>query len=513
MLQRTPGERELPFDQHIFISYAVLDDRPIPPSEQGWITRFHGSLEALLSMRLGAKARVWRDQKQLAGDHVLSDEIAMQISRTAILVSIISPRYLKSDWCAREMKEFCRRAGATGGVVFQNRSRVVKVLKTPIATLDVLPEPVRDILGYEFFAYEDDGTPLELDPSYGPEYAQEYHRKVGKLAWELSESINALGEKGRADGPDKATVYLAQTSYDRKKEREIMEGVLRHHGHTVLPDQPLPTSESEYVDRAKEYLAQCDLSIHLIGSSYGLVPDGPSLKSETMLQNEIAAELSKSEGLARIIWLTNETLESANPETPQGEFVAKLNHDREYQMGADMITGDIEALKLCVHGSLQKMLEAVSKDSAKESSSKHEHGKLIYLICIEKDRPATLLLRKYLLQQGYSVEIPAFEGTDAAQIRDTHRQLMSDCDGVLVFYGAGNESWKRTVTNELMKLPGYRETPLLAAYTYLSGPVTTDKEELVLLETPNLINGLEGFSESQLSAFLNEMDAQEKYES
>ena len=48
------------FGKHLFISYAHIDNQPLSPEQQGWITRFHATLEALLSMRMGTKAQIWR---------------------------------------------------------------------------------------------------------------------------------------------------------------------------------------------------------------------------------------------------------------------------------------------------------------------------------------------------------------------------------------------------------------------------------------------------------------------
>ncbi len=53
------------------------------------------------------------------------------------------------------------------------------------------------------------------------------------------------------------------------------------------------------------------------------------------------------------------------------------------------------------------------------------------------------------------VALPAFEG-DATAVREAHQQLMATCDAVMLFYGAGDEAWKRTIDNELKKMPGYR---------------------------------------------------------
>ena len=62
------------FAQNLFISYAHIDDQPLTPGEKGWITRFHASLKAILSMRMGREAKIWRDEK-LQGNDVFSNEI------------------------------------------------------------------------------------------------------------------------------------------------------------------------------------------------------------------------------------------------------------------------------------------------------------------------------------------------------------------------------------------------------------------------------------------------------
>ncbi|HEX3231312.1 MAG TPA: TIR domain-containing protein, partial [Pyrinomonadaceae bacterium] len=278
----------MPFEKDLFISYAHIDNKPLTPEQQGWITRFHASLEALLSMRMGGTARIWRDNK-LQGNDVFSDEIVDQFSHTAVFVSVLTPRYLNSEWCNKEVAEFCKRAEESGGMVVANKARIFKVLKAPVDSQESLPQVVRDVLGYEFFTIED-GAPLELDSAYGEKFAQDYNRKVGKLAWDVSQLLKTM-ETGAANnghgeqGPAKPTVYLAECSYDRKQTREILEGELRRHGYTVLPDHELPREEAEYSAAVEGLLKRCRLSVHLVGETYGGVPDGPSQKSVVVLQN------------------------------------------------------------------------------------------------------------------------------------------------------------------------------------------------------------------------------------
>src|ERR1043165_1869950 len=174
------------FEKDLFISYAHIDNEPLTPEQQGWITRFHASLEALLSMRMGGKARIWRDNK-LQGNDVFSEEIVDQFSQTAVLVSVLTPRYLNSDWCNKEVAEFCKRAEQCGGMVVENKARMFKVLKAPV----------------------------DRDSAYGEKFAQDYNRKLGKLAWDVSQLLKTLNtlETGAAgnghdkQSPAKPTIY------------------------------------------------------------------------------------------------------------------------------------------------------------------------------------------------------------------------------------------------------------------------------------------------------------------
>jgi len=493
------------FAKHLFISYAHIDNQPLTPEQQGWITRFHATLEALLSMRMGRKARIWRDEK-LQGNDIFADEILDQFTQTAVLVSVLTPRYLNSEWCTREVAEFCKSAEQSGGIVVANKARIFKVLKTPVDTQESLPSVMKDILGYEFFTFEGE-TPLELDPAYGEKYAQDYNRKVGKLAWDISQLLKKLETDTGDSGHDeqataKATIYLAECSYDRKQAREILEGELRRHGYTVLPDQQLPQGEEDYVTAVARLLERCRLAIHLVGESYGAVPDGPSQKSVVVLQNELAVQQSKSGALPRVIWLPEGT---HSEQAPHQAFIEALHQDAEAQFGADLITGDLEDLKTSIHTALKK-LEKPELKQPEEQAAAADRAKLIYLICDEKDRKATVPVRKFCRGQGFEVAIPAFEG-DAAAIREAHQQLLTNCDAVILFYGAGDEAWKRTLDNELKKMPGYRGgKPLPASYTYLADPKTADKEDLIEMEEPNLINGLEDFSEAEMAAFAQAMN-------
>ncbi len=161
----------------------------------------------------------------------------------------------------------------------------------------------------------------------------------------------------------RATIYLAECSYDRKEAGEMLEGDLRRHGYTVLPDQQLPRDEADYVAAVERLLARCQLSIHLVGASYGAVPDGPSQKSVVGAAKRARGRSgARARALPRVIWLPRG--HPAPSSAQQQVFIEALHQDAEAQFGADLITGDIEALKNSIHATLKKLEKPEPKQPA-----------------------------------------------------------------------------------------------------------------------------------------------------
>lgn len=494
----------MPFDRHAFISYSHIDNRPLPTEKDGWVTLFHEALQQLLAGRLGGNAEIWRDNK-LRGNDVFADEIVDQFADTAAFISVLTPRYLNSEWCNKEIDRFCDAAERTGGVVLgQNKCRIFKVLKLPVDRDNDLPEVLSQVLGYEFYELDADQTPRELDPAYGDKSKQDFLRKIAKLAWDIKLLLDHLNSEKPAESTQKeashVTVYLAECSRDRRQAREVIEAELKRLGYTVLPDKPLPQDEGEYVAAVERLLSRCHIAIHLVGSSYGAVPDGPSQKSIVILQNELAVKRSQTDALQRVIWLPEGT-HSDHPAA--AAFIDALHHDEKAQFGADLITGDLETLKGVVHAAL-KDIKRNAQAASTEPSAGASGRKRIHVLCDARDRKDTIALLK-LLKESADMTLPIFAG-DAAAVREANQALLTQCDAVILFYGAGDEAWKFHQQNELKRIRALRpERPLPAETIYLASPTTDDKDLLVGLLEPNLVNALNGFPHDEIAGLLKKL--------
>src|SRR5215471_9368369 len=153
----------MPFTDDIFISYAHIDDRPLD-DVKGWVTTLHERLNDRLAMLLGAELKIWWDQREQTNQYLIG-MIGERISNTRLLVSIVTPRYLNSDWCRAEVAEFARRADQTGGIKIGDQPRIFKVVKTPVNAEHDMDE-LRALKTFDFY---------EIDPN---ENVREFRQEI-----------------------------------------------------------------------------------------------------------------------------------------------------------------------------------------------------------------------------------------------------------------------------------------------------------------------------------------------
>ena len=256
----------------IFISYAHMDDQALDEDQKGWITKFHRVLQVKLGQLMGEPAKIWRDEK-LTGNDVYDDKIVNEFKNAKVMISVLSPRYIKSEWCNRELNEFYNAAENEAGVRVGEKSRLIKVVKTPFNQQEAaehLPKIFEAILGFEFFEQDpESGRVVEFDEAFGARAKQNYYSRIYDLASEIAEILKRMdGGATPAQTEPLAktgkTVYLAAVTSDIQTGREKLMRELSDRGHRVLPDRPLPTSGDEFTEAVRDMLGQADYSIHLI---------------------------------------------------------------------------------------------------------------------------------------------------------------------------------------------------------------------------------------------------------
>ena len=133
----------------MFVSYAHIDNTSLEEGQPGWVSDLHRALNVRLAQVVGKEIRIWRDPK-LQRDDVLTDALSDRLARSAIFVAVLSPGYVNSKSCQRELEAFLMAAATSGGVQIGDKSRLFKVLKRPVP-LEQQPRALQTMLGYEFF--------------------------------------------------------------------------------------------------------------------------------------------------------------------------------------------------------------------------------------------------------------------------------------------------------------------------------------------------------------------------
>ena len=454
------------YGNDIFISYAHLDDSPIIEGELGWVSCFHQSLGAFVAQYLGKKPKIWRDLK-LQGNGRFGPEIIDQLKNAALLVSIISPRYLESDWCQQEINAFLEIAKQTQ-VNGSAEKRVFKVVKYPCSSDQSLPTVLNEILGYEFFEIDPmDEEPRDIRPEFGPEFKQKYLQRIAELARQIKKQLASINEdEATMDGEVskcelKSKVYLATTTLDLDDERENIRQELEQLGYSVLPRYPLEYGP-DFCQKVADYLGQCSLSIHLLGRRFGIVPEGEE-QSIVALQRQLALSQTQSDpNFSHLVWMPPD-LQIQEPR--QRQFIQTVLND------ADLIKTNLESLKTII----QEKLSDHQPSSALQQEQTDGLTR-IYFIYDQTDEEDIVSIVDYLFEMGYEVIEPWF-GEDETQVRQEHQESLNLCDAVLLYYGNGDQRWLREQMRYLQKIErsGDRIQSIRAKAILVSDPATPAK--------------------------------------
>ena len=486
-------------EKDIFISYAHLDNAALTEDEKGWVSVFDNALKTRIAQLIGRKADIWRDEK-LHGNDIFGDEIVDQFPKLKVFVSIVSPRYLKSEWCLKELQEFHKAANKTGGVRLGNKSRIFKVVKTPVAR-EEYPAEFSTMLGYEFFHVDETGRFREFVLEKGSPTYQQFIDRFEDVAQDICQLIKRLdalpelpAEKdlGIAGVDKEKTVYLAATTTDLNSARDNIRRDLEMRGYTVLPDQELPI-DMHFRKIVKDYLERSSLAIHLIGDKYGWVPEEEQ-KSVVELQHE----LSRAVSLQRLIWIPS--FEMSTEDQRQQHVLTELKDHTVGDMNTELLSGSLEDFKTVVIDALEK--HKAPKDrpvSADESTGTIR----IYLMFDISDREAVSAIDDYLYGQKFEILRPIFEGEEQ-DIRLVHQDNLKLCDGVFIYCNQSPEAWLNFKVNDIRKAPGYRDgKPLKAAAVYLCGETNRFKQDFRTREASAVIKQFDSFKKEDLAPFLN----------
>jgi hypothetical protein len=495
------------FDEDVFISYARFDDDKFGMERRGWVTQLHEDLKQRVRNHLGSDVRLWRDC-EIRNNDDFTNKILNRLVRTATFLSVLSPSFLQRDWCKRELEAFVGHAQTEMGIlVDKERSRIFKVEKMPVER-GVLPPIMQSTKTYRFYQ-PDPAEPvrtIELRPLLGDEHLRAYFEQLNDLAKDIADLLRDMGGKPNT-GRDRPIVYIAETTFDLDDKAAELRRDLKDRGYIVLPDGDLPYRAYAYKQRVQESLKRAVLSVHLIGATYGVVPEGET-KSNVWLQHDLAMERGADPTFLRLIWLPRDVSAS---DQRQRDFITYLHDDVSAVKGADLLNGNIEELKTVIRDRLLKFQKQGEKPQFHPPAGggtparSADEPQRVYIMCDLVDLKSASLsaLRKHLLAQGIEPMLPGLDESESEAMQ-SHRENLSLCDGCVIFYGQGSSAWFDAKLRDLRKHLRGRQPPVVAKAIYIAQPQTDHKSEVETLEAMVLREGT-SFSSDAIAQFLQKL--------
>lgn len=338
-----------------------------------------------------------------------------------------------------------------------------------------------------------------------------YWSKLDDLALDVKEVLSAINPRARTPASvssvfskAQGTIYLAQTTRDLSGERDQIKRELQDRGYDILPKEELPFFSPSYENAVRECVGLAKLSVHLIGGSYGIIPEGAGSRSIVRLQNEIAAERSRNEIFSRLLWMP---VGLKTQEEAQAQFIEWLRTDPAAQQGAELLQTPLEELKTLIQTRLTSNGHKPKDEAVEETQPK------IYLIFDKRDLEGVLPLNEYLaVEKNYQVLLPLIdnEGADDAQAFEIHKDNLMQCDAVLIYYGNANQMWFEHKQRNLKKIAGLNRKSLLAAEAIYLAPPKTAHKQLFKNANTVVIKDFGDFSPAALDPFIARVQAAEK---
>jgi hypothetical protein len=459
------------YKHDIFVSYAHVDNEPLAGPDTQWVTNLLTGLKPMLGQQLGRADAysLWMDY-ELRGNEPTTPDILRQLQDTALLLLILSPGYLASEWCCRELNLFIDRVGKASG-------RVFIVEREPVAR----PEALQDIPGYRFWVPNDSGYPRIMGVPKPNHEDIAYYQRLDELARDLAEKLkdfkaHEFRSLSAESSAPRATVFLAEVTDDLQELRAEVATYLEQQNIKVLPSTLYFFPNAGELRQAMEVDLQAStLFVQLLSPALPRRPPGMSTP-----QGQYAAAQTVA-GLPVLQWRERKVDLATITDPAQRAFLD----------AATVVATGIEAFKQYI----MQQLEAIEAKRLEEEKRRHEeHIKrtmrtssspdtLVFINTGPEDLSLAREIAAMLRAEGFGFSLPVLEHLSPAEKRQDLEENLLDCDAVIVLYANTSVMWVREQLRYCRRMQGRRERPLKVIAVF--SQATPDKSP-VDMNLPNM---------------------------
>jgi len=438
-------------EHHLFVSYASIDNEPAAGVKDGWVTELVSGLKNAVDRQLGRRGdlNLWMDY-ELRGNHSITPEITAALDQSETLLLILSPAYLASEWCQRELQTFLEQHSADSGRIFMLEYDEVEN-----------PTELHDLKGFRFYEKNSEGNISKLGwPRPNPDQPV-YYEKLDDLSRAIAKKIQQiepeLQTEPTAPEPPEHTVLLAPVTEDLNSEREAVRRFLEQQNICVLPERgqyPLLTLEAEL----KADLEQAEFYVQLLSENSGM--GIPTLMHQTAHQADKPLLIWHQQGVS--------------PET-----VSDLAHKQLLQY-EKIVCSDLAELQHLIKRRLQPEPELKPKEA--QNGAAGETDILLFVNHAPEDLGCIEALLAELEQRniGYILPLTEKEAGSASILRQDYERNLMDCDALLMLYYDAPATWVRE------QLMFWRRTSFKREHSVLGLGICKAPDSRFSMRLPNL---------------------------
>jgi hypothetical protein len=417
------------YKHHVFISYARVND-----ALGGWISSFKQKLEGKLREKLpGGTAEVFLDVGEI-GVGSLKSELHQAVSASAILLIVLSNRWLERAWCQEELALFVKAAG--GPSKAQERIALVRIEDVKQSRL---PEVLQNCRAYDFFKMH---CTRKVTLTYGlpefPDLESDYLLSMLELVGDEDRpglvtrlvELSASQEEGGIPEViekqvERRVICLANCTPDLNRDRNTLRRYLEEKGFQVLPAGTFYHAPPGYHEEYRQLLASSILFIQTVGA-YRYEPTEQFPAGYEVWQLEQARDI-KGEDVLR--WRRPDLSSDSVEEDVHRPFV----------FADDVTRCDLEEFKMIVDNKLREI------DSRRSRAIQREDGRVVLVNATSSDykmaEAVGIRVEDLCVEMNLGSSVYADLVSERSSLFDVARN--NPCDGLMIVYGGCEDKWVR----------------------------------------------------------------------
>ena len=424
------------FEYDIFISYAHYDNETGDEDKHGWVEQFYKELDITFGQRNGRTnaVKIWWDDR-LEGNSFFDQSIQEGIHKSAIMLCLMSPNYLESEYCKDERELFYKKAQEEAlGLKVGDRSRIMNLLLYNIH-YSKWPKELSGTSGFPFYQAKN-----EDDQGYRQHTGDiRFQNQLQELVTAITNLLNAIKKPPPPPPPPTSfSIFFGDVpdSLRTVRKRTILE--LEKNGFNIIHDVPPPFPKHDHERTVKEKIEGAGLSVHLLDQYPGREIEG----EETIWYPQSQVEIGLLSNNPQMIWVPAETQFEIIEEEPYKTFMQSLESGKQSSKKIDFIRGS--------KSELTQQITSLVEQLKKEREQPVPQANAVLLDTHKNDQLYAWEVGKSLLENGIQAYINPAED-DPKRNANTWEGRIGEVNKLIFFYGKVTWEWVRGRMNAALQ--------------------------------------------------------------